>query len=267
MRKSISWLYFGLIFVFLYAPIAIMIVYSFNSGSNVTVWGGFSLENYVNLLHKQKAIESLWNSLVIALLSSLGSCVLGTLACLGLNNLKKTRGVVMNISNLPIINPEVVTGVSLMLIFVVLFSGNIGLGFHTVLLAHIVFNTPYVVLNVLPRLRRMDKNLYEAALDLGCSPTKALWKVVMPELFPAILSGFLISFTYSMDDFIISYYTGGTFQTFSVFIYNSLKKGPQDWMLALSGILFLAVLAVLIVMNVHDVRQEKRESQKSRGAV
>ena len=264
MRKTVSWLYLMLIFLFLYAPIVIMIVYSFNGGTaNITRWGHLSLENYVNLLHERKAVESLWNSLLIALLSSVGSCVLGTLASLGLNNLKKTRGLVMNISNLPIINPEIVTGVSLMLIFGVLFSGSVGLGFHTVLLAHIVFNTPYVILNVMPRLRRMDKNLYEAALDLGCRPGKALRKVVMPELFPAILSGFLISFTYSMDDFVISYYTGGTFQTFSVFIYNSLKKGLQDWMLALSGLLFLAVLTVLIVMNVHDVRQEKREAARS----
>ncbi|MBP5289130.1 MAG: ABC transporter permease [Clostridia bacterium] len=263
MRKSLSWLYLGLVFLFLYAPILIMIILSFNGSHNITVWGGFSLQNYENLLHKQKAIESLWNSLFIALLSSLGSCVLGTLASIGLNNLKKSRSLVMNISNLPIINPEIVTGVSLMLIFSFLFSGTIGLGFHTVLLAHIVFNTPYVILNVMPRLRRMDQNLYEAALDLGCRPVRALWQVVMPELFPAILSGFLISFTYSMDDFIISYYTGGTFQTFSVFIYNSLKKGPQDWMLALSGLLFVAVLSILIIMNVHDIRQEKREARNA----
>lgn len=259
MRKTVSWLYFALIFVFLYAPIAIMILYSFNDASgSVTKWGGFGFGNYLGLLNQTKAIESLRNSLVIALLSSIGACLLGTMASLGLVNLKKSRGVVLNISNLPIINPEIVTGVSLMLIFSVLFSG-VGLGFHTVLLAHIVFNTPYVILNVMPRLRRMDKNLYEAALDLGCTPTRALWRVVMPELFPAILSGFLISFTYSMDDFVISYYTGGTFQTFSVFIYNSLKKGLQDWMLALSGILFVSVLCVLILMNVHDIRQEKKE--------
>ena len=255
MRKTVSWAYLALIFIFLYAPIVIMIVFSFNGGRNITSWGGFSLENYLDLLHERKAIESLWNSLLIALLSSIGSCVLGTLASLGLNNLKKSRGAVMNISNLPIINPEIVTGVSLMLIFSFPFAGSVGLGFHTVLLAHIVFNTPYVILNVMPRLRRMDVNLYEAALDLGCRPVRALWQVVLPELFPAILSGFLISFTYSMDDFIISYYTGGTFQTFSVFIYNSLKKGLQDWMLALSGLLFVAVLTVLILMNVHDFRQ------------
>ena len=263
MRKSLSWIYFGVIMLFLYAPILIMLIYSFNGNAgSVTKWSNFSFDNYANLFTgSSKAIESLWNSLLVALFSSLGSCLLGTLASLGLNNLKRGRGLVMNISNLPIINPEIVTGVSLLLIFSLLFSGNIGLGFFTVLLAHIVFNTPYVILNVLPRLRRMDKNLYEAAVDLGCTPTKALWKVVMPELFPAILSGFLISFTYSMDDFVISYYTGGTFQTFSVYIYNSLKKGIQPWMLALSGLLFVTVLAVLIVMNVHDIRQEKREEK------
>ena len=262
MRKTVSWVYFGLIFLFLYAPIVIMIVYSFNSGKNITAWQGFSLDSYVNLLHKKDAIESLRNSLLIAFFSSIGACVLGTTACLGLNNLKKSRSAVMNVSNLPIINPEIVTGVSLMLIFSFLFAKNTGLGFHTVLIAHIVFNTPYVILNVMPRLRRMDKNLYEAALDLGCRPVQALWKIVMPELFPAILSGFLISFTYSMDDFIISYYTGGTFQTFSVYIYNSMKKGPRSWMLALSGLLFMAVLIILVIINVHDIRQEKREAQK-----
>jgi spermidine/putrescine transport system permease protein len=249
--------------LFLYAPIFIMLVYSFNGGTgSVTKWSEFSLKNYANLFSgNSKAIESLWNSLLVALVSSVGACVLGTLASLGIQNLHRGRGAVMNVSNLPIINPEIVTGVSLLLIFSLLFSGNIGLGFFTVLLAHIVFNTPYVILNVLPRLRRMDKNLYEAAVDLGCPPVKALWKVVMPELFPAILSGFLISFTYSMDDFVISYYTGGTFQTFSVYIYNSLKKGIQPWMLALSGLLFVTVLTVLVVMNVHDIRQEKREAR------
>lgn len=263
MRKTLSWIYFGLVMVFLYAPIFIMIFFSFNDSTGaITRWTGFTLKNYLNLLTgNTKAIESLGNSLLVALVSSVGACLLGTLAALGINNLKKSRGVVMNISNLPIINPEIVTGVSLLLIFSLLFSGTIGLGFTTVLLAHIVFNTPYVVLNVLPRLRRIDKNLYEAAVDLGCTPASALWKVVMPELFPAILSGFLISFTYSMDDFVISYYTGGTFQTFSVYIYNSLKKGIQPWMLALSGLLFVTVLAVLIVMNVHDILQEKREAK------
>lgn len=263
MKKSLSWIYFAILMLFLYLPIAIMIVYSFNDSKAITTWSEFSLKNYTNLFSgNSKAIESLGNSLLIALLSAVGSCVLGTAAALGINNLKKTKGLVLNVSNLPIINPEIVTGVSLLLVFVALFSGSIGLGFHTVLIAHIVFNTPYVILNVLPRIRRMDKNLYEAAIDLGCSPFSAFWKVVMPELFPAILSGFLISFTYSMDDFVISYYTGGTFQTFSVYIYNSLKKGIQPWMLALSGLLFVTVFLILILMNVHDIRQEKREEKE-----
>ena len=260
MKKTVSGIYLSLVFLFLYAPLLLMIFFSFNAHTRViTSWSGFTLQNYLDLFENDAAVSALWNSLLIAILSSVGACVLGTLASLGINNLKKSRGAVMNISNLPIINPEIVTGISLMLIFILLFAGN--LGFHTVLLAHIVFNTPYVILNILPRLRRMDKNLYEAALDLGCRPHQALWRVVMPELFPSILSGFLIAFTYSMDDFVISYFTGGTFQTLSVYINNSLKRGPRAWMLALSGLLFLVVLLVLVVMNIHDVRREKREAQ------
>ena len=137
------------------------------------------------------------------------------------------------------------------------------LGFFTVLLSHVVFNTPYVILNVMPRLRRMDKNLYEAAVDLGCPPTKAFFKVVLPEIFPGIFAGFLISLTYSFDDFIISYFTGGNFQTLSVFINNSLKKGIKPWMAAMTGVIFVAVLLILIIMNVHEIRNEKKEKAKS----
>ena len=146
-----------------------------------------------------------------------------------------------------------------MLIFVLVFSLFGGkLGFLTVLLSHICFNTPYVILNVLPRLRRMDVSLYEASLDLGCSPTRGFFRVVFPEIFPGILAGFLISFTYSIDDFVISYFTGGTFQTLSVYINNSLKKGPQPWMLAMSGLLFIVIFLVLIIINIKDVLSERK---------
>ena len=264
MKKSFSWIYFVLIMAFLYIPILLMIVYSFNGadGKIITKWNEFSFRNYIDIFSQRGLGKAVLNSLAIGLLSSLGACVLGTLASLGINNLRKSRGLVMNISNLPIINPEIVTGVSLSLVFAALFGGTIGKGFHTVLLAHIVFNTPYVILSVLPRLRRMDKNLYEAALDLGCRPGQALWRVVMPELFPSILSGFLIAFTYSIDDFVITHYTAGdVFQTLSTLIYARSNKGPQDWMLAMSGLIFIAVLLVLVVMNVHEIRLEKRESK------
>lgn len=261
MKKSISSLYLALVFLFLYAPIFVMIVLSFNDTNvGISNWKGFTFDNYLTLFENEELVEALLNSLVIAVLSATFASILGTLAALGLNNVKKGKGILMNLSNLPIINPEIVTGVSLMLVFIGIFS--LDLGFFTVLLSHIVFNTPYVILNVLPRLRRMDKNLYEAALDLGCPPSKAFLKVVIPEIFPGVFAGFLISLTYSFDDFIISYFTGGNFQTLSVFINNSLKKGVKPWMAAMTGVIFVAVLLILLIMNLHDAKEEAKEKQK-----
>ncbi len=261
MKKSISSLYLALVFLFLYAPIFVMIVLSFNDTNvGISNWKGFTFDNYLTLFENEELVEALLNSLVIAVLSATFASILGTLAALGLNNVKKGKGILMNLSNLPIINPEIVTGVSLMLVFIGVFS--LDLGFFTVLLSHIVFNTPYVILNVLPRLRRMDKNLYEAALDLGCPPSKAFLKVVIPEIFPGVFAGFLISLTYSFDDFIISYFTGGNFQTLSVFINNSLKKGVKPWMAAMTGVIFVAVLLILLIMNLHDAKEEAKEKQK-----
>lgn len=261
MKKPFSFIYIFIILAFLYLPILLMIFFSFNSNSTViTMFEGFTLQNYIDIFKDSKLISVLLNSLLIAFLSATFSSILGTMATLGIYNLKKrTKKIVLNISNLPIINPEIVTGVSLMLIFVLVFSLFGGkLGFLTVLLSHICFNTPYIILNVLPRLRRMDVSLYEASLDLGCSPTRGFFRVVFPEIFPGILAGFLISFTYSIDDFVISYFTGGTFQTLSVYINNSLKKGPQPWMLAMSGLLFIVIFLVLIIINIKDVLSERK---------
>lgn len=261
MKKSVSSLYLVLVFLFLYAPIAVMIVLSFNDTTvGISNWKGFTLDHYLTLFENEELVEALINSLIIAVLSAIFASILGTLAALGLNNVKKGKGLLMNLSNLPIINPEIVTGISLMLVFIAVFS--IDLGFFTVLLSHIVFNTPYVILNVLPRLRRMDKNLYEAALDLGCPPAKAFLKVVIPEIFPGVFAGFLISLTYSFDDFIISYFTGGNFQTLSVFINNSLKKGVRPWMAAMTGVIFVVVLLILVIMNLHDAKEEAKAKQK-----
>ena len=261
MKKTVSSLYLALVFLFLYAPIAVMIVLSFNDTHiGISNWKGFTLNNYQTLFDNPELVEALINSIIIAVLSAIFASILGTLAALGLNNVKKGKGLLMNLSNLPIINPEIVTGVALMLVFITVFS--VELGFFTVLLSHIVFNTPYVILNVLPRLRRMDKNLYEAALDLGCPPSKAFLKVVIPEILPGVFAGFLISLTYSFDDFIISYFTGGNFQTLSVFINNSLKKGVRPWMAAMTGVIFVAVLVILVIMNVHDAKEEARAKQK-----
>lgn len=261
MKKSVSALYLALVFLFLYAPIAVMIVLSFNDTTvGISNWKGFTLDHYLSLFENDELVEALVNSVVIAILSAVFASFLGTAAALGLNNVKKGKGFLMNLSNLPIINPEIVTGVSLMLVFIAVFS--IDLGFFTVLISHVVFNTPYVILNVLPRLRRMDKNLYEAALDLGCPPTKAFFKVVIPEIFPGVFAGFLISLTYSFDDFIISYFTGGNFQTLSVFINNSLKKGVKPWMAAMTGVIFMAVLLILVIMNLHDAKEDARAKEK-----
>ena len=261
MKKALGGVYMALVFIFLYFPIAIMLFFSFNSNSKtITVFESFTLDNYKSLFDNDQLMEALMNTLIIAVLSSVCACILGTVGAIAVYNMKGAKKkLYSNVSNLPIINPEIVTGVSLMLLFV--FIVGDGLGMFTVLLAHIVFNTPYVLLNVLPRLRKMNMNMYEAALDLGCRPAGAFFKVVLPEIFPGIFAGFLIAFTYSVDDFIISYFTGGTFQTLSVFINNSLKKGVKPWMLSMSGLIFVAVLLILVVMNIRDARAEKAKAR------
>ncbi len=260
MKKTLSWGYMVLVFAFLYFPIALMLFFSFNSNSvSVAVFEGFTLDNYLNLFEDDQLMEAVGNTLIIAALSSVISCALGTIGAIAVYNLKGAKKrLYSNVSNLPIINPEIVTGVSLMMLFVFIFGNNLGM--LTVLIAHVVFNTPYVLLNVLPRLRKMNVNMYEAALDLGCRPMKAFFRVVLPEIFPGIFAGFLIAFTYSVDDFIISYFTGGTFQTLSVYINNSLKKGVKPWMLAMSGLIFVAVLFILVIMNIRDAKLEKAKA-------
>ncbi len=262
MKKTVSGVYLALIFFFLYAPIVLMIFFSFNSNATqITNFESFTLKHYIDIFKNENLMNALSNTLIIAFLSSFFSAILGTCGAIGIFNLrKKARTAVLNVSNLPIINPEIVTGISLMLIFILIFGKN--LGFFTVLIAHIVFNTPYIVLNILPRLRRMDMNMYEAAMDLGCRPFQAFFKVVFAENLPGVFCGMLIAFTYSVDDFVITYFTGGSFQTLSIFINNSLKKGVKPWMLSLSGLLFLIILFVLILMNIREVIEEKREKNK-----
>ncbi len=262
MRKVLSRVYLVIVFLFLYAPILLMIFYSFNDNpTSITIFKGFTLNNYFSLFKNEGAVEALMNTLAVAGCSSVLSSLLGTTAAVGIYNVKKkkARDAIINVSNIPIINPEIVTGISLMLVFIAIFGNK--LGFFTVLIAHVVFNTPYVILNIMPRLRRMDISMYEAALDLGCTPSQGFARVVLPEIFPGILAGFLTAFTYSLDDFVISYFTGGTFQTLSVYINNSLKKGVKPWMLSLSGLLFVVVFLALLIINIKDSRAE--QNQKS----
>lgn len=258
-RKIGSKIYIALVMLFLYLPIAVLILYSFNDGKT-SVWKGFTLKWYFELFNNSAIMTALYNTIIIAVLASVISTVLGTLAAIGIYNIKKpVRTIVTNVSNFPIINPEIVTGVSFMLLFA--FLGNLfdfEMGFATVLIAHISFCTPYVILNVMPKLRQMDNSLYEAALDLGCNQWQAFFKAVLPEIMPGIVSGMLMAFTYSLDDFVITYFTRGPkFQTLPIEIYTMLKRRISPTINALSTLLFVVTIAILIVVNIRERRLEK----------
>lgn len=261
-RKLGSKIYVALVMVFLYLPIAVLILYSFNDGKT-SVWKGFTLKWYYELFNNSAIMTSLYNTLIIAVLAALVSTMLGTLAAIGIYNMKKpVRSLVTNVSNIPIINPEIVTGVSFMLLFAFLGTlFNFEMGFATVLIAHISFCTPYVILNVMPKLRQMDYSIYEAALDLGCNPRQAFFKTVMPEIMPGVISGMLMSFTYSLDDFVITYFTRGPkFQTLPIEIYTMLRRRISPTINALSTLLFIITIAILIIVNVWERRAEKEHT-------
>lgn len=261
-RKLGSKIYVALVMVFLYLPIAVLILYSFNDGKT-SVWKGFTLKWYYELFNNSAIMTSLYNTLIIAVLAALVSTVLGTLAAIGIYNMKKpVRSLVTNVSNIPIINPEIVTGVSFMLLFAFLGTlFNFEMGFATVLIAHISFCTPYVILNVMPKLRQMDYSIYEAALDLGCNPRQAFFKTVMPEIMPGVISGMLMSFTYSLDDFVITYFTRGPkFQTLPIEIYTMLRRRISPTINALSTLLFIITIAILIIVNVWERRAEREHT-------
>ena len=260
-RRHVSRIYMAIIFFFLYSPIAVMALFSFNASKSRTVWTGFTLDWYAKLFHNETIINSLGVTMIVALIASVVSTVLGTAAAIGIFNMKKkTRGVIMYFTYLPILNPEIVTGVSLMLLFV--FAG-LDMGFLTLILAHISFCVPYVILNVLPKLRQMDTSLLEAAMDLGCNQRGVFGKVVLPEIMPGVLTGFLMSITYSIDDFVISYFThGAESQNLSVTIYSMTRRKVSPEINALSTIIFLVVLTVLIVMNVTDAKRQKKLKER-----
>lgn len=262
--KKISKIYTALIIFFMYMPIVTLIIFSFNNGKT-TVWKGFTLKWYTDLFRDSQIISSLWNTLIIALLASFIATVLGTMAAIGINNFKgKKRILIQNASNVEILSPDIVTGVALMLMFTMLgVAFHFKMGFLTVLLAHITFCTPYVVLNVLPRIRHMDYSVYEAALDLGCNQWQAFRKVVIHELMPGMFSGFLMSFTFSMDDFVITYFTrGASFQTLSIQIYTMTHQRISPKINALSALMFVVVLALMIVVNLKDRKSEKQQAQR-----
>lgn len=261
--KKLSKLYMGLVLLFLYAPIFVLIVFSFNESKSRSVFSGFTLEWYEKLFHNSVIISSLINTMIIAALASVLSTILGTLAAIGINSMRKVpKAVVMNVTNMPIINPEIVTGVSMMLLFVFFAARmNLEFGFVTLLIAHITFNVPYVILNIMPKFKQMDPHLFEAAQDLGCSPLQAFRKVILPEIMPGIVSGFLMAFTYSLDDFVISYFTSGsTSQTLPITIYAMTRRKISPQINALSTLIFVVVVIVLIVKNFVEGRAAKKNS-------
>lgn len=263
--KKLSKIYTALIIFFMYMPIVVLILFSFNDGKTM-VWKGFTLNWYTDLFKDSQIINSLWNTLIIAFLASLFATAMGTMAAIGINNFKgKKRIFLQNASNIEILSPDIVTGVSLMLMFTLAgVAFNFRMGFLTVLLAHITFCTPYVVLNVLPRIRHMDYSVYEAALDLGCNQWQAFRKVVLHELMPGMFSGFLMSFTFSMDDFVITYFTrGASFQTLSIQIYTMTHQRISPKINALSALMFVVVLVLMVIINIKDRKLEKQKVQKA----
>lgn len=246
--KAARKIYIFLIFLFLYAPIATLAVLSFNASKTRSKWGGFTLKWYGQLFQNEVILQALFNTLSIALIASLVATVIGTIACIAIVAMKKrSRAVIMGITNIPMLNADIVTGISLMLLFI---SLGLRFGFGTILLAHITFCIPYVILSVMPRMKRLNPSVYEAALDLGAGRLYAFWKVVLPELLPGILSGFLMAFTMSLDDFIITHFTKGPgVDTLSTKIYTEVKKGIKPEIYALSTLIFLTVLLLLALVN------------------
>lgn len=260
-----------LVFVFLYIPMIVLAVASFNTGLDIATFKGFTFRQYANLFKDETLLTLLRNSLIVAVLASLISTVFGTMAAVGIHSMKgRMRKAVMSLTNIPMTNPDIVTGVALALLFA--FTGSVLkinsiLGFWTLLIAHITFDLPYVILNVMPKLQQMDPDLQEAALDLGCTPFQAFTKVVIHEIMPGVLSGGLMAFTMSLDDFVISYFvTGSRFITLPVEIYNYVKKPIQPKIYALFTLMFAVILVLMSVMNLLQARSEKRVQEGRRRA-
>lgn len=256
IKDWISRFYIGLIILFLYAPIAVLIVLSFNSSRSRVVWGGFTLEWYGRMFSNRQIGEALSTTLVLALVSALVATIIGVLGALGIHAMRERNyQLVMVFTNIPMVNADIVTGIALMLWFV----HFIPLGFGSVLLAHITFNIPYVILSVMPKIRQMNVSLYEAARDLGAGPVYGFFKVLLPQLTGGIVSGFFMAFTMSMDDFVITYFTKGPgVNTLSTMIYGEIRKGIKPEMYALSTVIFAFVFALLLVVNYVPQKKEKK---------
>jgi len=261
MKKIIARAYIWILLIILYAPLIFITVFSFTESRVMGNWTGFSTQLYSNLFSGSmqgsgSLLSAIENTLLIALISSVFSTLLGTIAAIGIHNLHgRKRNVIQFLNNIPMINPDIITGVSLFLLFVFL---RISQGYTSVILAHITFGTPYVVLSVMPRLIQMNPNLYEAALDLGATPAKAFWKVLVPELRPGMVSGFILAFTMSLDDFAVTFFTRGTIglDTLSTYIYTDARKGGLTPELRpLMALIFAVILILLLVINIRKAKQ------------
>ncbi|CDA19912.1 putative uncharacterized protein [Ruminococcus sp. CAG:488] len=267
-----SGIYLALVMLFLYLPIIMLIVLSFNGTNSTSVIQGFSTKWYVELFKDSATINALTNTLILAVTSAITATVIGTLAAVGIDKMKKgvVKSSVMTVTNIPMMNPEIVTGVSMMLLFVFIGSilGASGvLGFWTLFIAHVTFSLPYVILNVLPKLRQTDANLSQAAQDLGCPPVKAFIKVVLPSILPGVIAGLIMAFTLSFDDFIISYFVSGPkFQTLPIRIFSMTKKRVTPDMYALSTIMFIVILVLLVLVNVLQAQGDNRKEKKGGAA-
>lgn len=255
-----------LIFIFLYIPMAVLIVSSFNTGKDITQFDGFTLRQYVRLFQDKGLLRLLGNSLLISVLASLAATVFGTVAAMGIHNLNPgMRKLAMTLTDIPMTNPDIVTGVSLSLLFVFVGTRMLGqrdsLNFWTLLIAHITFNLPYVILNVMPKLKQMDASLVEAAMDLGCTRFQSFFKVTVHEIMPGVVSGAIMAFTMSLDDFVISYFvTGSSFITLPVEIYSYTKKPIQPKIYALFTLLFLLIFVLMVAMNLVQLLGDRRKA-------
>lgn len=272
--KISSKIYSGIIFVFLFAPIVVLLVFSFNESKSLSVFSGFSLKWYEELFDDRNTLESLKNTLVLAASATVISTIMGTAAAVGINKLRSKwyRTVMNTVTDLPMTNPDIITGISLMLMFVFvgrIFGARTSLNFWTMLIAHVTFCLPYVILQVLPKLQQLDRSLGEAAMDLGCTPVRAFFRAELPEIMPGIVTGAIMAFTLSLDDFVISYFTAGTgFITLPIRIYSMTKKTVTPKMYALATIIFFVTMALLLISNAVDNEdsQKLREHKKMQKA-
>jgi len=257
----------ALTYVFLYAPIIVLIVFSFNSTKSRTIWSGFTLNWYKELFNDNLIMSSLQTTLTVSVIASVVAAVIGTFAAIGFYNMKKKwRGPLLTVNNIPVINADIITGVSLALLFISAGAAlGFQLGFTTLLIAHISFDVPYIILSVMPKLYQLDRNLFEAAQDLGCTWFQTVYKVIIPEILPGIINGLLIAFTMSVDDFVISYFTAGSsVQTLSMTIYAMTRRRISPEINAISTLLFAVVLILLVIVNMRESRQHKVEIKKEK---